>query len=156
MHFLGNSNICGGLCYQNNNSIINCYVTQCDFNNNPNVGGLCYNSSSNSELINCYLHIDSPKAASFGAFTNTGGSGLAIDQCYYAEDSNFEPVYDNKINFEIDYIHTFTPDFIVTDTGQSLLDALNDWVDDNQEAYDNQLLRWQAGDENTPCVHCQP
>lgn len=155
-HFIGNNKDCGGLCFQNNNSIVNCYATQCDFDNSLNVGGLCHNLSSHGELFNCYLHISPPKTTSFGAFTNTGGSGFVIDQCYYAEDSNFEPVYDDKINFEIDNIYTFTPEFIVTDTDQALLDALNDWVDKNQEAYDNQLLRWQAGDGNTPCVHCNP
>lgn len=154
IHFLGNNKISGGLCYENKNSIVNCYATQCDFDNSIMAGGLCYNSSGNGELINCYLHTSPPKTTKFGAFTNTAGTNLALSQCYYAEDSNFKPVYDGSIN--LDYIHTFTPDFIVTDTGQSLLDALNDWVDNNQKAYDNQLLHWQAGDGNTPCVHCQP
>lgn len=154
IHFLGNNKISGGLCYENKNSIVNCYATQCDFDNSIMAGGLCYNSSGNGELINCYLHTSPPKTTKFGAFTNTAGTNLALSQCYYAEDSNFKPVYDGSIN--LDYIHTFTPDFIVTDTGQSLLDALNDWVDNNQKAYDFQLLRWQEGDENTPCTHCQP
>ena len=154
IHFLGNNKISGGLCYENKNSIVNCYATQCDFDNSIMAGGLCYNSSGNGELINCYLHTSPPKTTKFGAFTNTAGTNLALSQCYYAEDSNFKPVYDGSIN--LDYIHTFTPDFIVTDTGQSLLDALNDWVDNNQKAYDNQLLHWQAGDGNTPCVHCNP
>lgn len=154
IHFLGNNKISGGLCYENKNSIVNCYATQCDFDNSIMAGGLCYNSSGNGELINCYLHTSPPKTTKFGAFTNTAGTNLALSQCYYAEDSNFKPVYDGSIN--LDYIHTFTPDFIVTDTGQSLLDALNDWVDNNQKAYDFQLLRWQEGDENTPCVHCNP
>lgn len=154
IHFLGYNKISGGLCYENKNSIVNCYATQCDFDNSIMAGGLCYNSSGNGELINCYLHTSPPKTTKFGAFTNTAGTNLALSQCYYAEDSNFKPVYDGSIN--LDYIHTFTPDFIVTDTGQSLLDALNDWVDNNQKAYDFQLLRWQEGDENTPCVHCNP
>ena len=117
-------------------------------------GGLCHNSSGNSELINCYLHISPPKTTNFGAFTNTAGSNLTLNQCYYAEDSNFKPVHKGAIN--LNHIHTFTPDFIVTGTGESLLDALNDWVDNNQKAYDFQLLNWQAGDENVPCIHCQP
>lgn len=154
IHFLGNSKISGGLCYENKNSIVNCYATQCDFDNNIMAGGLCYNSSGNGELINCYLHTSPPKTTKFGAFTNTAGANLTLSQCYYAEDSNFKPVYKGAIN--LNHIHTFTPDFIVTGTGESLLDALNDWVDNNQKAYDFQLLNWQAGDENVPCIHCQP
>ena len=153
IHILGNNYI-GGLCTENSGEIINCYVTQCDFESKAQVGGLCHRLPSKSKLINCYINESTFPSTQYGAISHTAQSELIRD-CYYSPASlkAFKTRY-SAVN--PNYIHTFTPEFIVTDTGQSLLDALNDWVDKNQEAYDNQLLRWQEGDENTPCVHCNP
>ena len=65
------------------------------------------------------------------------------------------PVYDGYKNvLNKDDIHTFDNNYITTNNGKHLLDALNGWIDENQAIYpDYPLLHWQEGDGNVPFIH---
>lgn len=152
VQFIGDAMCSGGLCYGNEEDceIVNCCVAQCHFIENAKSGGLCYNVAGGSNLLNCYVYSLDAGNSALGALLYQNRGGL-IDYCYYQEDSNLKAMYSNSYNEG--KIYTYDSDFTVTDKGCSLQEALNAWVEDNQEKYpDYPLWRWQAGDGNIPFV----
>lgn len=152
VQFIGNAMYSGGLCYGNerDGEIVNCSVAQCHFIENAKSGGLCYNVAGGSNLLNCYVYSLDAGNSALGALLYQNRGGL-IDYCYYQEDSNLKAMYSNSYNEG--KIYTYDSNFTVIDTGESLLDALNAWIEDNQEKHpDYPLWRWQAGDGNIPFV----
>lgn len=150
MQFVGNGVSAGGLCRDNQKDIVNCCVTRCHFIDNKSAGGLCYNMTSDGLLLNNYIHSLEAENSKLGALLYQNRGGL-IDYCYYQEDSNLKAMYSNSYNEG--KIYTYDSNFIVIDTGEPLLDALNGWVEGNQQNYpDYPLWRWQAGDGNIPFV----
>lgn len=139
----------GGLCNEHLGKIVNCGVTRCRFTNSNKAGGLCYNMVSGSNLLNCYVYSLDAENTNLGTLLYKGTN--ATINCYYQEESDLRPIY-NKFAYE-GAIYTYDSDFIVTDKDCSLQEALNAWVEDNQENYpDYPLWRWQAGDGNIPFV----
>lgn len=153
MQFIGKGISVGGLCRENQKDVINCCVTRCRFIKNTEGGGLCYNVSSKSNLLNCYVYSLDAENTNLGTLLYKGTN--ATINCYYQEESDLRPIY-NKFAYE-GAIYTYDSDFTVTDKDCSLLDALNKGVDDYQEKYpDYPLWRWQEGDGNIPFIPQTP
>lgn len=138
-----------GLCNEHSGKIVNCSVTRCRFMNDYELGGLCYNMSSGSSLLNCYVYSLDAENTNLGALVYKG-TNATID-CCYQEESDLRPFYNTFVYKG--KIYTYDSNFTVIDTSESLLDALNGWIEDNQEKHpDYPLWRWQAGDGNIPFV----
>ena len=144
-----------GLCNEHSGKIVNCSVTRCRFMNDYELGGLCYNMSSGSSLLNCYVYSLDAENTNLGAllYKYSGGS---MENCYCPEDSTLVPICELASYYK-GKIYTYDSNFTVIDTGESLLDALNGWVEDNQENYpDYPLWRWQERDGNIPFIPQTP
>lgn len=135
----------GGLCNEHLGKIVNCSVIRCRFVNNNISGGLCFNASSHSSLLNCYVYSLDAENTNLGALVYKG-TNATID-CCYQEESDLRPFY-NTFAYK-GKIYTYDSNFTVIDTGEPLLDALNNWVKEHPEY---PLLYWQAGDENIPFI----
>ena len=71
------------------------------------------------------------------------------NNCFYPKDTGLKEFNTGTPNEGKNY--AYDTDFTVTDTGETLLDALNAWVDKQQGEYNGlPLLHWEAGDEGVP------
>lgn len=139
----------GGLCGHNYLYVINSYASSCQFTKNANAGGLCYNMASGAVLTNCYVHAPFFNGNSQSALFSYQLSAGVSNNCYYPKDSGLKEFYKGTKNEGKNY--AYDTDFTVTDTGETLLDALNAWVDKQQGEYNGlPLLHWEAGDEGVP------
>ena len=158
LNFEGTSNYVGGLCYKNSSLIINSYTLSCNFKNVVQGGGLFYSCSTGAQEYNCYVYDSSylPNKT-FGEFSyEVNNTSTIIQYCYYPETCTSDPVckYFTLIK-DKSTIYTYDAGFTVTQTGESLVDALNEWVDKNQDKYTSFTLRhWENSNEGIP-VLCQ-
>ena len=155
INFEGTLYSAGGLCNYNYSQILNSYVYACHFNKASQTGGIFHRSGNDENcLLNCYagdlMYVGNTE---FGYFSHRVATTKTIFQyCYYPVTCTSDPVYKNFTNIkDKSTIYTYDTDFTVTDTGETLLDALNAWVDKQQGEYNGlPLLHWEAGDEGVP------
>lgn len=152
--FRGNGLSIGGLCYENGGVILNSYVTRCQYLGENMIGGLCHNQGTSSTLANCYVVLLDYPENNFASIAYKVAANSVIRTCYYSEHISVNPVYEGY-NYNIqDNVYTFDDNYITTNDGKHLLDALNGWIDENQAIYpDYPLLHWQKGDGNVPFIH---
>lgn len=155
IQFKGSELRIGGFCYENGGVILNSYVTRCQCSEVDKAGGLCYNLGVSSILANCYVTFLDYPTDEFGPILYNVNGRVSIGICYYSGNITLYPVYDGYKNvLNKDDIHTFDNNYITTNNGKHLLDALNGWIDENQAIYpDYPLLHWQKGDGNVPFIH---
>ena len=155
IQFKGSELRIGGFCYENGGVILNSYVTRCQCFEVDKAGGLCYNLGESSILANCYVTFGDYFTDEFGPILYKVNGKVSIGICYYSGNIALYPVYDGYKNIlNKDDIHTFDDNYITTNDGKHLLDALNGWIDENQAIYpDYPLLHWQEGDGNVPFIH---
>lgn len=142
----------GGICYYNSKQVINCYSYACNFNCSQ-AGGIFYNCKQSNLLLNNYVYkLAYPSNAKVGELSYNATTKSVFQYCYYPTTCTTDPVYSNFTNIkDKSTIYTYDTDFTVTDTGETLLDALNAWVDKQQGEYNGlPLLHWEAGDEGVP------
>lgn len=160
INFEGKSSNTGGLCWKNNYLIINSYVLSCHFKNVLQGGGLFHNCSTKAREHNCYVFdLDYLPNKSFGELGYEVLHSTAIFQyCYYPETCTSDPVYDDFNNIKDEsIIYTYDAGFTVTQTGETLVDALNEWVNKNQDKYTGFTLRhWEKGNEGMPVLRQEP
>lgn len=156
----GMSFICsqaGGICSENNGKIINSFTSQCQFSDVQQAGGICWNSSSQTQILNCYVNNSAyPANGTFGELAYRITSPLTISHCYYPETTAFYPIYNGNNNIDKSYLYTYGAEYTVSGTGDTLPDVLGTWVSSNQENYaDYTLLYWTDGEGNAPAIHLQ-
>ena len=112
-----------------------------------------YNCKQSNLLLNNYVYkLAYPSNAKVGELSYNATTKSVFQYCYYPTTCTTDPVYSNFTNIkDKSTIYTYDTDFTVTDTGETLLDALNAWVDKQQGEYNGlPLLHWEAGDEGVP------
>lgn len=154
--FEGKTYYAGGLCSHTYSKIINSYTLSCNFKNVAQGGGISYSCSTGAQEYNCYVYDLIPNT-NFGELGyEVLRSSTIIKYCYYPETCTSDPVYKNfTLIQDQSTIYTYDAGFTVTQTGESLVDALNEWVDKNQDKYTSFTLRhWENSSEGIP-VLCQ-
>ena len=137
----------GGLCYDNRQCAINCYIASCIFPPSSISGGMCYTTSTNCKLINCYTYnINFNEYSNAEAVINIEsiGDNVIIESCYYEENSSVPNTA------KIGTYHTYDSNFNVTETGLTLTEALNNWIDQHQDKYNFSFSRWETDPTGRP------
>lgn len=137
----------GGLCYDNSQCAINCYIASCIFPPSSISGGMCYTTSTNCKLINCYtynINFNEHSDAEATIYKANIGDNVIIESCYYEENSSVPNTA------KIGTYHTYDSNFNVTEIDLTLTEALNNWIDQHQDKYNFSFSRWETDPTGRP------
>lgn len=142
----------GGISNINMKGILNCFTEQCSYKGAANGAGICNEQRDGGYIENCFTHNNNyPKA--YGALIYKGNGGR-ISKSYHP--NTVKAIGSGQI--ENENIFSYNPTtYITTDNSQSLLDLLNQWIDNEGISKYPSLsfYHWKQGD-NSLIIHIRP
>lgn len=132
-------------------NIINCFFTGIRLSGYQSYGGgICGKGSltTSSTIQNCYIECAMSSQKSAGTIIGLPGK-VTADYCFYKYSPDYGSFGSDGGTKKL--VRSYNDDFITNIDNLSVLEKLNEWVDDNATHYP-ELYRWKQGDTASPAV----
>lgn len=144
-----------GISYINYGKILNCYTSGCNFHHTTYGAGICFTMEPKSEMKNCYAYITAgyPSKTKYGSLVYSANK--CIIECGLSCDDEIKAVYSPYQNTP-KQIYTYDAKSLKTQDGTSVIDILNNWIENNASLYPQYTFYdWITGD-TPPIILQQP